>query len=879
MSSAASSMENLLAFTPQTPLIAHNPLSNILQDLINTLKSHETQITDQNDTISQLKDDARNDKVAFKKALNGLNGRVSNLEEKVSKIEKSIRDGTPLDETESDYTPTEQDSQSAGIDADDYASLLEKVDSNSDKLKGLSNNYNDLNNRLDNIVSLVDNVSETAKNAEQMANDAGRKASDANNSAQEASKSAEDTSNALRDAQKDIDDAKEAANAAKESAVNANKNADTAKQSANDASKKLSAAEAQINEANDKASDAAANSKNNSDSIQDILSKISDISNETINDIKDKLKNLEDLANQTRNDFDKYKQDNKNNDIQQAWSKADSEKEKLVEPDVPVKTPKVRETPPADDYATKKEVQLLRNILVRFENDLHNLYDTLHQDSGDNNSTSSQEQWAQPVKYSQDNSVKQTEQNARVVRPSTQESKSKKYNTSDGSLSARSFSKTGGDSASGKRSARSPQNNQEEDISRESYNTIRRLPSRDIRSQYSNESKPSFEDDETASKDKIYNTFAITLNEILGRLDLLESAVAELQSLFDQIQAQQNGMSNSLGGSTSSQNTSGDGYEKVLQNLQQKVDKDSVDSLKETVNDLLSRIGKLEKDMAGKANADNTVDMGRFRELEKKLVKKVDRSELQSLSSKLMSNQRKAAPSLSPRKPKEESRSKKIDTNSIVDLEKLKEVISAHAHDINTLFKTKADKSEVFKELSDFKEALDRLDQVKADANIVARKAEREYVDNLMDKLKKDMENFVNDLNARTSDLFAKDLEFLRDLMDQKSSKGDVKKMKDIIRRMMTQEEKSTDGGLAGHKQFRCLSCNRVMDTMKSRPTSMNFSQFVNHLPNPKNKLHPRKAFSSENPNKETMRLAQQIQKQQQANNVDSDNGLPPLQK
>lgn len=60
----------------------------------------------------------------------------------------------------------------------------------------------------------------------------------------------------------------------------------------------------------------------------------------------------------------------------------------------------------------------------------------------------------------------------------------------------------------------------------------------------------------------------------------------------------------------------------------------------------------------------------------------------------------------------------------------------------------------------------------------------------------------------------------------------------------MIQKEKSdgkTGEGLAGHKGFRCLSCNRVMDGMRPKPNPMNFTSFVSHLPAPKNRLYPRR--------------------------------------
>mmetsp|Transcript_34 Transcript_34/g.135 ORF Transcript_34/g.135 Transcript_34/m.135 type:complete len:861 (-) Transcript_34:70-2652(-) len=858
-SSALHSLLSLGPLTPSSPLVSYDPLATILQNIINTLKSHESKIDSQDEMIKALRDENRKEKLARQK----MQGKLSNLEKRLAG-----GDGALLaeDSTDNQDDDSLNDATLTGIDPDEYASLMQKTDHNADKMRDMDAKFDDVAARIDNLVALVQTVSEVAKNGEKLANEAQGTASGAErlaHQANQAAKQAEEDAAKLKEQTEELD-------------------------------AKVDAVHDETSKAAKAASEASKSSADNSKSIEDIQSRLSEMD-----------KNLAEY-NKTM--------DNLKNAAESMSKKEIEEKQNLLEPDVPVNKPKQRETPPQDDHATKKEVQLLRNILVRFENDLHNLYDFMQQlkNTGDvqqllknagntGSSSSNSSDKSKSIAHPQSEQKSTDSTTGKQNTTAWEENNTTTGETKSGSQSARLNRPTSGSTnahSTGYYSARSyTDKDDDEELRRQNYNTIRRLPSRDIRSQYTSDvaqvDTSGDNSSEQSTHDKMYNTLAVTLNEVLGRVDILESAVAELQSLLNQLQRNAD-LNATLGRPVSSHSSAGassDDIEKVLHLLQQKADKNTVENLSKDVQELLSRVSGLQRELENKADADNTVDMSRFRDLETKIVKKVDRSEMQAFVSKFLSDQRHAAASsISPMKKRSDSTAqssdKKFDAQSIVDLDKLKEVISAHAHDINTLFKTKADKSEVFRELSDYKEILDRLDQVKADANIVARKAEREYVDNVLDKLKRDLESFVNNLNAHTSDLFAKDLEYLRGLIDQKSSKGDVKKMKDILRRWSTQDVKKTDGGLAGHKQFRCLSCNREMESMRTHPASMNFLNFVNHLPNPKNKLYPRKAFLNDPLSKDTMRAAQQIQKQQHdtsatehENGYEEDRSLPPLQK
>eukprot|EP00667_Euglena_gracilis_P000714 EG_transcript_714 len=152
---------------------------------------------------------------------------------------------------------------------------------------------------------------------------------------------------------------------------------------------------------------------------------------------------------------------------------------------------------------------------------------------------------------------------------------------------------------------------------------------------------------------------------------------------------------------------------------------------------------------------------------------------------------------------------------------------------VQDLAANKADKQWTEKEIAALKDAIDDLHQSKADASLVAGKAERDYVENALERLRREVEQAMNNTNGGLIDTLDKSLNILRDMIDGKASQSDLSKIRD----MLLLEGKKGDGvpeGLAGYKNYRCLSCNRKMDGMRPRPMGMNFSNFVSHLPNPR---------------------------------------------
>eukprot|EP00759_Apiculatamorpha_spiralis_P037985 PhF_6_TR37526/c0_g1_i1/m.55504 len=122
----------------------------------------------------------------------------------------------------------------------------------------------------------------------------------------------------------------------------------------------------------------------------------------------------------------------------------------------------------------------------------------------------------------------------------------------------------------------------------------------------------------------------------------------------------------------------------------------------------------------------------------------------------------------------------------------------------------------------------------KADAASLATKAEIEYVENALGRLRHDVEDVINATNGSIIDTLDKSLTALRDLIGTKASASDVGKLKDW---MMGHGGGGAGGasngtvpqGLIG---FRCLSCNQNVESMRPRPMGMNFVSFMAHLPN-----------------------------------------------
>mmetsp|Transcript_38543 Transcript_38543/g.68967 ORF Transcript_38543/g.68967 Transcript_38543/m.68967 type:complete len:1246 (-) Transcript_38543:304-4041(-) len=147
-----------------------------------------------------------------------------------------------------------------------------------------------------------------------------------------------------------------------------------------------------------------------------------------------------------------------------------------------------------------------------------------------------------------------------------------------------------------------------------------------------------------------------------------------------------------------------------------------------------------------------------------------------------------------------------------------------------------ATKDDMEAKLHEFAVLLETIQLNKADASIVAGKAEREYVENALEKLRREVEQVMNSTNSGLIDTLDKSLNILRDMIDGKANTADMVKLRDAW--LLEHKKDDTPEGLAGYKHYRCLSCNRKMDGMRPRPMGMNFQSFMSHLPNPRVKQY-----------------------------------------
>ena len=113
---------------------------------------------------------------------------------------------------------------------------------------------------------------------------------------------------------------------------------------------------------------------------------------------------------------------------------------------------------------------------------------------------------------------------------------------------------------------------------------------------------------------------------------------------------------------------------------------------------------------------------------------------------------------------------------------------------------------------------------------MVANKAERDFVENSMEKLMREVEQVLNATNAGLIDTLDKSLNILRDMIDGKATKQDVTRLQSMINE--DNGAGTVPEGLTGFKGYRCLGCNRTMEGMRQRPMGNNFTTFMNRLPN-----------------------------------------------
>jgi hypothetical protein len=137
-------------------------------------------------------------------------------------------------------------------------------------------------------------------------------------------------------------------------------------------------------------------------------------------------------------------------------------------------------------------------------------------------------------------------------------------------------------------------------------------------------------------------------------------------------------------------------------------------------------------------------------------------------------------------------------------------------------------------QILEIRATIEHIHHTKADTALVANKAERDFVENSMEKLMREVEQVLNATNAGLIDTLDKSLNILRDMIDGKATKQDVVKLQTMI----NEDQLGGGGGngnvpegLTGFKSYRCLGCNRTMDGMRQRPMGANFSTFMNRLP------------------------------------------------
>eukprot|EP00744_Colponema_vietnamica_P005926 GILI01008637.1.p1 GENE.GILI01008637.1~~GILI01008637.1.p1 ORF type:complete len:695 (+),score=230.16 GILI01008637.1:67-2151(+) len=134
-------------------------------------------------------------------------------------------------------------------------------------------------------------------------------------------------------------------------------------------------------------------------------------------------------------------------------------------------------------------------------------------------------------------------------------------------------------------------------------------------------------------------------------------------------------------------------------------------------------------------------------------------------------------------------------------------------------------------QLIEIRATVDHIHHCKADASIVANKAERDYVENAMEKLMHEVETVLNATNAGLIDTLDKSLNILRDMIDGKATKQDVNKLQGLVNANSAGDATGVPDGLAGYKTYRCLGCNRTMDTMRPRPMGSTMNSFTSRVP------------------------------------------------
>eukprot|EP01006_Ploeotia_vitrea_P028544 TRINITY_DN61218_c0_g1_i1.p1 TRINITY_DN61218_c0_g1~~TRINITY_DN61218_c0_g1_i1.p1 ORF type:complete len:1274 (+),score=170.38 TRINITY_DN61218_c0_g1_i1:60-3881(+) len=160
------------------------------------------------------------------------------------------------------------------------------------------------------------------------------------------------------------------------------------------------------------------------------------------------------------------------------------------------------------------------------------------------------------------------------------------------------------------------------------------------------------------------------------------------------------------------------------------------------------------------------------------------------------------------------------------DIGQVIEVVNDQAAIIHHLSTFKGDNASMIADLPMLKEKVDQLEQFKADADLVARKAEHEYVDISIDNIRRELIRSINMSSGSIMDTLDKSLNILRDMLDGKADALDLQRVRKTMKEKTASAELVPDG-LVGYK---CLACNKVMEGMRIRPMGMMFPNFTSHI-------------------------------------------------
>lgn len=231
------------------------------------------------------------------------------------------------------------------------------------------------------------------------------------------------------------------------------------------------------------------------------------------------------------------------------------------------------------------------------------------------------------------------------------------------------------------------------------------------------------------------------------------------------------------------------------------------------------QLAELERRVRGVASAQDELD-ARVRELDDE---KEDRGAVQRLREDLANLKR-----LMELNARRESARERGDGGGAAAVseqllrELQQQVVSQTEHSVS-------DREAARDELDALRELVEQLDHRKADATLVANKAERDYVENALERLMREVEQVLNATNAGLIDTLDKSLNLLRDMIDGRASKQDIARLQQVMAEQSGGA--SAADALTGFKGYRCLGCNRPVDSLRPRPAAPKMGTFVNRTP------------------------------------------------